>query len=302
MKIIHLAKISKDEKIRLLEIAVIFTIVVTFVYNGREFLSLYTQNILLNNRVVELESSVDLLEKKITLAKTENANLSRALQGEKETNTNFQNQIQTISGTVGVLTKLSQTDPELLKKYSKVYFLNENYIPPRLTEIPEKYLYTKDKPIQIYTDISSHLFNLMEAALSENITIQVASGYRSFNTQAGLKSSYKITYGAGTANSFSADQGYSEHQLGTTVDLTHPSLGGSLVGFEKTDAYKWLLNNAYKYGFIVSYPKENSYYIFEPWHWRFVGVQLATKLHNQNTFFYALDQREIDQYLISFFD
>jgi D-alanyl-D-alanine carboxypeptidase len=87
-----------------------------------------------------------------------------------------------------------------------------------------------------------------------------------------LKSQYRVTYGAGTANSFSADQGYSEHQLGTTVDFTTPKVGGTLTGFDKTDSYKWLQNNAYKYGFILSYPSSNGYYIFEPWHWRFVGL------------------------------
>ncbi|PJC82708.1 hypothetical protein CO006_02150, partial [Candidatus Roizmanbacteria bacterium CG_4_8_14_3_um_filter_35_14] len=60
--------------------------------------------------------------------------------------------------------------------------------------------------------------------------------------------------------------------------------------------------NAYKYGFILSYPKQNTYYQFEPWHWRFVGMTLATKLHDTNQYFYNLAQREIDLYLISIFD
>ncbi|MEK7495870.1 MAG: D-alanyl-D-alanine carboxypeptidase family protein, partial [Patescibacteria group bacterium] len=64
----------------------------------------------------------------------------------------------------------------------------------------------------------------------------------------------------------------------------------------------WLTENAYKYGFILSYPKQNTYYRFEPWHWRFVGVALATKLHDGNKYFYDLSQREIDQYLVSIFD
>jgi len=58
-----------------------------------------------------------------------------------------------------------------------------------------------------------------------------------------------------------------------------------ILKFNKTKAYQWLLNNAYKYGFILSYPENNEYYIYEPWHWRFVGIKLATKLHNENKFF-----------------
>jgi len=111
-----------------------------------------------------------------------------------------------------------------------------------------------------------------------------------------------MTYGAGTANSFSADQGYSEHQLGTAIDFISSGQGGVLDGFDNTAAYQWMQANAYKYGFILSYPKDNGYYEYEPWHWRFVGVKLATDLHNQGKNFYDLDQRVIDNYLTTVFD
>ncbi|MDO8660010.1 MAG: M15 family metallopeptidase, partial [Candidatus Parcubacteria bacterium] len=99
-----------------------------------------------------------------------------------------------------------------------------------------------------------------------------------------------------------ADQGYSEHQLGTTVDFTTPKIGGSFEKIDKEPAYQWLLENAHRYGFILSYPEGNSYYQFEPWHWRFVGVNLAIELKKQNINFYDMPQREIDTYLISIFD
>jgi len=110
-----------------------------------------------------------------------------------------------------------------------------------------------------------------------------------------------VTYGSG-ANQFSADQGYSEHQLGTSVDFTIPANGAMFSKFESDPAYSWLVENAHKYGFTLSYPKGNAYYKFEPWHWRFVGVALATHLHNENKYFYDLVQREIDVYLIKLFD
>ena len=69
-----------------------------------------------------------------------------------------------------------------------------------------------------------------------------------------------------------------------------------------TPAYQWMTDNAHKYGFVLSYPKDNSYYVYEPWHWRFVGVKLATDLHNQGKNFYDLDQRVIDTYLVNIFD
>ena len=143
--------------------------------------------------------------------------------------------------------------------------------------------------------------NLLEYSHADDVDLLVASAFRSYDTQISLKSSYKIIYGSG-ANKFSADQGYSEHQLGTAIDLTTSKIGGEFSKFEKDRAYQWLIGNAYKYGFILSYPKDNSYYQFEPWHWRFVGVRLATRLHDDAKFFYDLDQREIDKYLVDLFD
>jgi LAS superfamily LD-carboxypeptidase LdcB len=210
--------------------------------------------------------------------------------------------VGSISGTVGTLQKLSQTDPEFLKKYSKVFFLNENYVPAHLTEIPADNLYNVTQTEEFLSEAWPYLQKLFNAAKSNGVTLYIKSAYRSFREQQSLKSSYTIVYGAGTANSFSADQGYSEHQLGTTVDFITTGLGGQLSGFDSTKAYQWLIDNAYRYGFVLSYPKGNSYYVYEPWHWRFVGVKLATYLHNEKLSFYDVDQRVIDEYLVNIFD
>lgn len=251
----------------------------------------------------ELASTTSLLQANIADATT---SLANALQQEKQ---NIQtqlggvkDQVGSITGTVTDLQKLSATDPELLAKYSKVFFLSENYAPARLADIPPTYEYNEDKQLQIIPQVLPYLEKMLDAAKEDSVELFVASAYRSFNTQEALKGQYSVTYGAGSANSFSADQGYSEHQLGTTVDFITTGTGGVLVGFDKKPAYPWLLANAYRYGFILSYPKSNGYYIFEPWHWRYVGVKFATDLHKSNTYFYTMDQRDIDAYLISFFD
>jgi len=249
----------------------------------------------------EFENKVKQLEADLSRAQNENTNLTNSLVAEQAKNNLFEEQINTIQGAVGILEKLNKTDKELLQKYSKVYFLNENYVPSNLAEIDLKYLYDKDKPLQIHANVQPYLYNLLENASSSSVSIEIISAYRSFSDQSSLKLSYKMIYGSG-ANKFSADQGYSEHQLGTAVDFTTPDTGASFLKFETTTAYKWLTENAYKYGFILSYPKQNTYYRFEPWHWRFIGVSLATKLHDSNKYFYDLDQREIDSYLISIFD
>lgn len=210
--------------------------------------------------------------------------------------------VGSISGAVGNLQKLAAVDPELLKKYSKVYFMNENYVPAHLTEIPSDFVYSSTRSEQFLSEASPHLISLLSFAKASGITLYVKSAYRSFSEQKSLKSSYSFTYGAGTANTFSADQGYSEHQLGTTLDFVTVGQNGQLAGFDKTASYQWLVDNGYRFGFVLSYPKGNKYYVYEPWHWRFVGVKLATYLHTTKINFYDLDQREIDKYLATTFD
>jgi len=242
----------------------------------------------------ELESNIKNLE-------SEKGFLSEALYSEQAKNQEFENQINDIADTVGVLEKLKNTDPELLQKYSKVYFLNEHYIPSSLTEIDSKYVLSyKDQ--WVHKQIGRFLENMIEDAKDDKIDLRVVSGYRTFDEQQNLKGNYVVTYGEGTANQFSAEQGYSEHQLGTTVDFTTPELGQDFSGFAQTKAYEWLKKNAYKYGFILSYPENNSYYQFEPWHWRFVGKDLARRIDRENINFYDMEQRDINEYLVSLFD
>ncbi|MEK7461584.1 MAG: M15 family metallopeptidase [Patescibacteria group bacterium] len=243
------------------------------------------------------------LEKELTEVKLDRLNLTELSQYQQSVIDSFQGQISGIGNTVGRLEKLSQTDKELLKKYSKVYFLNENYAPTNLTQIDESYVFKQNGGnLLIHSNVWPFLKKLLDDARTNNIDLLVVSAFRSFDTQAALKSEYKMIYGAGTANQFSADQGYSEHQLGTSVDFTTQNAGAVFSHFSTEPAYEWLKENAYNYGFILSYPEDNDYYKFEPWHWRFVGVELAKMLHRENIYFYNLNQREIDSYLIKLFD
>jgi D-alanyl-D-alanine carboxypeptidase len=207
-----------------------------------------------------------------------------------------------VSDTVEELEKLTRADPKLLQKYSKVFFLNEHYEPERLVEVPTDYAYHENRLERVHAGIWPFLRKLIDDAKQAGIELYVKSAYRSFDEQEQLKNAYTVTYGAGTANQFSADQGYSEHQLGTTVDFITTGLNGQLAGFGNTPAYTWLIENAHEYGFILSYPPNNAYYVYEPWHWRFVGEDLADELHDESKYFYDLDQREIDEYLPNMFD
>ena len=268
-----------------------------------------------NEAVIALEATIDTRNKELSLKESVINELSNQLEmtseeleetedqlsGEKERNDEMEDQVRELAGTVSDLDKLSKTDKELLQKYSKVYFLNEHYIPESLREIDDEWKYSEDSEHQLHSKVIPFFEEMMEDALDDGIELWVTSAFRSFDYQSQLKGSYTVIYGSG-ANAFSADQGFSEHQLGTTVDFTTRGLNGGLSGFQNTEAYKWLLDNAHKYGFTLSYPEGNTYYVFEPWHWRFVGEELAKDLNREDAHFYDWDQRKIDQYLLHIFD
>ncbi len=258
------------------------------------------RSLLLTNST--LRKSIESLKDNLSLTEYERDKLSTVLEITKEKTGELEKTTEKLNATVSEYEKLHSLDPELLKKYSKVYFLNEHYIPSGLTAIDEQYVNGENRALQLHERVWPYMERLLHAADKEGLGLLITSAYRSFGTQAALKASYRVIYGAGTANQFSADQGYSEHQLGTTVDFTTKkmrTLGGS---FDQTPESKWLTDHAHEYGFVLSYPKGNKYYIYEPWHWRFVGVELATMLHEEKKTLYELEQRTIDEYLIGIFD
>ncbi len=228
--------------------------------------------------------------------------LGGIISNEEKKNQDLQDQLGKVSNTVVSLDKLSKSDPQLLKKYSKIYFLNEHYEPVAVTNIDPVYAFNKNTTYQIHSQVAPFLEQLLSTAKAEGLDLLIASAYRSFSTQADIKAVNTVKFGTTKANSFSADQGYSEHQLGTTIDFTTSKNGAVFASFANMPEYVWLANNAYKYGFILSYPKDNAYYIYEPWHWRFVGIDLATRLRQEGKYFYDTDQKVIDSYLVDMFE
>lgn len=131
-------------------------------------------------------------------------------------------------------------------------------------------------------------FTAMTAAASaQGINLIVGSSYRSYGTQAGLYNSYVAANGQAVADTFSAKPGYSEHQTGLAIDFT----GSSSPNCNYDDCYattpegSWLSANANEYGFLLRYTSENQSltgYKNEPWHYRYIGRELAAELKKQN--------------------
>lgn len=254
----------------------------------------------LRGRINELEQRYQDTLDQLALSEEERDQLSRDLEREQDRVDEIEDEYSRINNTVNDLLKLGSTDEELLQKYSKVYFLNENYVPSDLAFIDQDYI-LGSKPLQIHAKVWPFLEEMLEDAADNGMDLRILSAYRSFGYQQQIKQTYLTIYGSG-ANQFSADQGYSEHQLGSTVDFTTPENGSSLSLFEGTKEFAWLKKNAHKYGFTLSYPERNDFYQYEPWHWRFVGTDLADDLYDDEEYFYDLDQRDIDEYLLEIFD
>lgn len=104
-------------------------------------------------------------------------------------------------------------------------------------------------------------------------SVTVASGYRSFNDQMSSHSGILIRLGEKEGLKVSARPGHSEHQLGTTVDITSAEVSYDLVqAFDNTEAGKWLIANSAEYGFVRSLDEQQTDYIYEPWHFRYIGT------------------------------
>lgn len=249
----------------------------------------------------EFASTTEQLQNDLTIAKEYIVTTQTARVNAEQDVQKGQEALDAMAKTLGIYEKITQTDRELLTKYSKVFFLSDTYSPKLSITIPSSYTFETQTEKYFLKEAWPFLQAMIDDAQKENIDLKILSAFRSFDTQNKIKTAYTVTYGTG-ANKFSADQGYSEHQLGTAIDFTTTKLGSIYTTFEKSESYIWLTANAYKYGFVLSYPKNNTYYIFEPWHWRFVGKALALRLHNENKNFVDLPQRDINDYLIYIFD
>ena len=275
--------------------------ILAILYGGYSYLKLSKENTVLKGDILGLRGQIGMLTQSLASTSVQLSSTTQSLEGEKNINATLEPQINQLSGSLSSLQALASIDPQLLQKYSKVYFLSDNYVPASLSPIDPEYLYDSSTPRLLLSGALPDLDALLANANRDGTPLKIISAYRSFYEQNALKLDYAAEYGSG-ANKFSADQGYSEHQLGTAVDFGMQGAKNLRTQFASSTGYAWLTNNAYRFGFVLSYPPNNIYYQFEPWHWRYVGVALAVALHANNEYFYNMSQRDINQYLISFFN
>ncbi len=177
------------------------------------------------------------------------------------------------------------SDSSLWRVVSKDYPLTDGakYVPNLVAfDLPMRSNITADEK-QVRPDTLAATKLLFAAAKAAGYDLILGSGYRSYATQVTLFNSYAAQYGEVAANAFSAHAGQSEHQTGLAMDIATGDMKCYIdTCFADTPAGQWLAAHAYEYGFILRYPKDKTAitkYNFEPWHFRYVGTDLARALH-----------------------
>ncbi len=180
-----------------------------------------------------------------------------------------------IKKDITINVKEEEKKKPIIKVIDGLTYVNDILIVNKTYELPSDY-----DPGQLSDEAISAFNTMKEAAKKDNISLWIASGYRSYTTQDELYNYYLKHDTKDKVDTYSARPGHSEHQTGLAMDLNIVD-----SSFEGTKEAIWIEENCYKYGFIIRYPKgkENiTGYKYEPWHVRYLGKDLAKKVYDSN--------------------
>ena len=177
---------------------------------------------------------------------------------------------------------VSDTSKGILSIANKYYTLANDFNGFDLATMDQTYCHNSNE-YTLTNEAYTAFKQMWSDANQEGLNFTVYSTYRSYKTQKAIYNNYVAKDGANKADTYSARAGHSEHQLGLSTDLKSETLDTKY--FQDTNEYTWLVNNAYKYGFILRYPKDKEFltgYQYEPWHWRYCGIECATYIHEHD--------------------
>ena len=135
---------------------------------------------------------------------------------------------------------------------------------------------------RIRKPVLANLLEMLRDLQAAGMRVEISSGFRDFYAQGRTYANWVAKAGQEAAQFYAARPGFSEHQLGTAIDINPVALKNKKQNYQNQQGvYNWLMKNSYKYGFLLSYPKalENlTGYHYEPWHYRFVGKETAKEI------------------------
>jgi LAS superfamily LD-carboxypeptidase LdcB len=177
----------------------------------------------------------------------------------------------------------TDTTKGALMLVNKFNYLTEDYEVDDLVDMSILYAFNGK---QIKEEVYDAFKTMAIDAAEENLKLVANSAYRTYTYQKSIYTSYKNSKGTEYADSYAARAGHSEHQTGLSIDIS--TLTSTADNFAETKEFTWLINNAYKYGFILRYPEGKEYltgYNYESWHYRYVGKEVAQKIHDEDITF-----------------
>lgn len=222
--------------------------------------------------------------------------IDRYLAYYKETRESYDNVVTFVN--IG-LDKEYYTDTKINDKYSTDMLINkyngvsENFEPDHLTKIPKEYCKSEIEDQYLSEEALTAFEEMVEAAKAEGYSILANSAYRSYQDQEEVYQTYYDLYGENYVKKYAARPGYSEHQTGLSLDVA--SANSNI--FEESKEFTWMIENAYKYGFVLRFPKgkENiTGFQYEAWHYRYVGKDIAKYMYENDLTFDEYYARFID--------
>ncbi len=177
----------------------------------------------------------------------------------------------------------TRSGDDLLVLVNKEYKLPQTYAPSDLVLASEAGI-RRGGSYYLRSILIDDLKNMVNAATADSIDLSMVSGYRSYNTQINTYNYWVGINGVDGADKISARAGHSQHQLGTAIDFSSSEVADGLGGsFRYTKAAAWLAENAWSYGFAISYPsgyEAVTGYSYESWHYRYIGISNAKEMHD----------------------
>ena len=167
----------------------------------------------------------------------------------------------------------------LVNKYN---YVSKNFKPTNLVKVLE---FSKNN-MYLQKECMEAFIKMASSAFKEGLNLRAISTYRTYDYQEKLYQNYVKTDGIKKADTYSARPGFSEHHTGLAIDLDN--IKTSYTNFSCSKEFIWMQKNSHKYGFILRYPENKEHitgYMYEAWHYRYVGVEIATYIKNNNITF-----------------
>lgn len=280
---------------------IIILVLIVFIFSIVYITGIYEKKVELKKKEIEIEDQYSPFRKTNNFKNENKERYVNYYESNKDLNYEEVVTFVNIGLDKGFYSYISEADLEKdnLILVNKFHNLSSDYEPNDLETIDSKYFIGGNLDVRMMKKEAKEAFEKLSKASIENGTpVYGQSAYRPYSMQESLYNNAVASYGKDQADMDTARPGHSEHQTGLAIDVSS-NKSGNMLEFGDTDSYNWMMDNAYKYGFILRYTKDDEKihgYINEPWHYRYVGLEVAKDMHNNHS------NLTYDEYYYKFID